>query len=180
MPVKIILSIFDYTYSEDQNNILSRLRCFMSRKQLFIAAGVFLLLINGSILGTLYFAGIIGQPSQEELLALKAEEEAAANALKYAHLEPLAEFKSKADYVANMGEAISICEAELHIKELATKSWAVNHIESRYVASTEMYMVFIDYETVVGIGETPKAIKVTCEVEEATKLVANWMAQKAG
>jgi len=152
----------------------------MSRKQLFIAVGVFLLLINGSILGTLYLSGVIGQPSEEKLLALKLAEEEAANTLKYAHLEPLADFTSKASYVSDMGEAIHICEMQLQVKEPARKSWSVNHMESRYVATTEMYMVFIDYETIVGIGETPKAIKVTCEVEEATRLVANWMAQKAG
>ncbi len=155
----------------------------MSRKSLFIRSIVLLLVINGVTLGGLYMAGIIWQPTEAELEALRlAEEKAkkeAEDALKYAHLEPLPEFKSRVGYVSSMGEAISICEATLHEKESARKSWAVNYIDPRYLPHMELYKVFLDYETIVPSGEEPKVMKVTCEVEEPTKVVSNWKAMKA-
>jgi hypothetical protein len=141
-----------------------------------------LFVVNGAIVGVLYRRGIIWQPSVEELDADRREQKkikkAAADALKYAHLEPLPEFKSRAKYVASMGEAISICEKRLHEKEPGRKSWAINYIESRFTPSMALYKVFIDYETIVPLGEDPIIMKVTCEVDETTKLIANWGALK--
>ncbi len=155
----------------------------MSRKLLLIGGLVAAVVLNGAVLGTLYFAGIIWQPTKEELESQRLAEEAAAkeaaDAAKYAHLQPLPEFKSRVGYVASMGEAIEICEQTLHEKEKARKSWAINHIESRYLAGSELYMVFLDYQTIVPAGEEPKVMKVTCEVEEPTRVVSNWKAMKA-
>jgi hypothetical protein len=141
-----------------------------------------LFVVNGAILGVLYRNGIILQPSIEELEAERLEQKeikkAAADALKYAHLEPLPEFKSRANYVASLGEAIRISENKLHEKEPGRKSWAINYIESRYLPSMELYKVFLDYETIVPLGEEPKIMKVTCEVDETTQLITNWGALK--
>jgi hypothetical protein len=138
--------------------------------------------VNGAVLGVLYRSGIIWKPSIEEIEAERLAQEkikkAAADAIKYAHLEPLPEFKSRASYVASMGEAIRICEKTLHEKEPGRKSWAINYIESRFLPSMELYKVFLDYETIVPLGEEPKIMKVTCEVDETTKLIANWGALK--
>jgi hypothetical protein len=152
----------------------------MSRKGLFISVLGFVVLLNSAVLGTLYMAGIIWQPSVQELEAIRLAEEAlqkeADQAIKYAHLEPLPEFKSKANYVKSMGEAINICETALHEKVPVRKSWAVNHIESRFLPHIEQYKVFLDYETIAVKGEEIKKKKVTCEVEEATKIISNWKA----
>ena len=155
----------------------------ISRKLLIIISVAALLIINGIIIAVLYFSGLIFQPSAEELEAVRlAEEEAqrvAEETARYAHLEPLPEFKSKASYVASMSEAVDICEKILQEKEPGRKSWAVNYIESRHLPDKELYMVFLDYETIVPLGEEPKIMKVTCEVIESTKTVENWKAMKA-
>jgi hypothetical protein len=155
----------------------------MSRKLLCIGSFVILLFVNGLVLGTLYFSGVIWQPTAEAIeaarLAEEKEKQAAEDAIKYAHLEPLPGFKSRANYVASMGEAISICEKMLHEKEPGKKSWAINYIESRFLPAEELYKVFLDYETIVSMDEEPKIMKVTCDVEEATKMVSNWGAMKA-
>jgi hypothetical protein len=152
----------------------------MSRKLLFIGIGVFIVLLNGAILGTLYAAGIIWQPSKAELEAQRLAEEAlqaeAKEIARYAHLEPLPEFTSKSGYVANISEAISICETALHERIPVRKSWAVNYIESRYLSDIELYKIFLDFETIAERGEEVKQKKVTCEVEGATKVISNWKA----
>lgn len=152
----------------------------MSRKLLFISLGVVIIVLNSAILGTLYAAGVIWQPSTEELEAKRLAEEAllqeAQKAAKYAHLEPLPEFTSKSQYVANISEAISICEAALHERVPSRKSWAVNYIESRFLSDIELYKIFLDFETIAERGEEAKKKKVTCEVEGATKVISNWKA----
>lgn len=152
----------------------------MSRKFLLMSSGIFLLLLNGAVLGTLYVAGVIWQPSAEEIEEQRLAEEAllkeAEEAARYAHLEPLPEFKSKAGYVANISEAISICEAALHEKIQGRKSWAVNYIESRFLPAQELYKIFIDFETIAALGEEVKRKKAICEVEEVTKNISNWKA----
>lgn len=150
----------------------------MSRKSIIIYILSFLLLINTSILAGLYFLGYILQPTAEEIAAeqqaLEAMRKEAEDAAKYAHLEPLPEFKSRVGYVASMGEAIEICERALQEKETARKSWSINHIESRYLPHVEQYKVFLDYETIPSMGQEAKYIKVICEVEEATKNISTW------
>lgn len=152
----------------------------MSRKFLLIGFLGFIVVLNGAVLGTLYVAGVIWQPSVEALEEKRLAEEAikkeAEDAARYAHLEPLPEFKSKVGYVASMSEAIRICETALHEKVPGRKSWAVNHIESRFLPAIEQYKVFLDYETIAALGEEVKKKKVTCEVEEPTKVISNWKA----
>ena len=152
----------------------------MSRKLLFTSIGVFILLLNGAVFGTLYMTGVIWQPSAEEIEEQRLAEEAllkeAEDTARYAHLEPLPEFKSRVGYVASISEAISICETALHEKVPARKSWAVNYIESRFLPAQELYKIFLDFETIAALGEEVKKKKVTCEVEEATKNIANWKA----
>ena len=152
----------------------------ISRKKLLTVGAATVVVMNALIVGTLYFAGVIFQPSQEELEAQRlAEEEAkkeAEMAAKYAHLEPLPEFKSKAKYVSSMGEAVDICERKLNDTEPGRKSWAVNYIESRHLPHKELYLIFIDYETIGSVNKEPKMMKATCDVDEAKKEVAAWKA----
>ncbi len=154
----------------------------MSRKSFFIGGGLFILIINVSVFATLYLSGVIFQPSAQEIEAERLAQEEAANALKeaerYANLEPLPEFKSKANYVRSMGQAIQMCEAVLHEKEPSSKTWAVNYVESRYLPNKETYLVFIDYETIALSGAEPKVMKATCEVSESENTVASWSAKK--
>lgn len=154
----------------------------MSRKSLIIMGVVVIAVLNTVTMGSLYFLGVIWQPSQEELdaqqRALDEAEKAQADAIKYAHLEPLPEFKSRVGYVKSMGEAIHLCETTLNEKETAPKSWAVNYVESRYLPAKEIYMIFIDYETVVPAGQDAKIMKVTCDVDETSKAIVNWSAKK--
>ena len=156
-------------------------RC-MSRKSTILSIAILLIVINGAVVAGLYFLGYIFQPSAkdiaEEQLALEQQQKAAEDAIKYAHLEPLPEFKSRVGYVASMGEAVEICEKTLQDKEKARKSWSINHIESRYLPHIEQYKVFLDYVTIPLADEEPKSMKVICEVEEATKQVSNWKPMK--
>jgi len=156
----------------------------ISRKLLVIASVAVLFLVNGSIITVLYLSGVIFQPSAEELEIVRLAEEEAKRAAeeiaRYEHLEPLPEFKSKAGYVTSMSEAVDICETMLQEKEPGRKSWAVNYIDSRYLSERELYIVFLDYETIVPLGEEPKVMKATCEVIESTKKIENWKAMKAG
>lgn len=139
--------------------------------------------MNALIVGVLYFAGVIFQPSAEELEAQRlAEEKAkkeAEEAARYAHLEPLPEFKSRRSYVSSMGEAVEICEQKLHESEPGRKSWAVNYIESRYIPAKELYLIFIDYETIGSLDKEPKIMKATCDVDEAKREIAAWKAMAA-
>jgi hypothetical protein len=157
-------------------------RC-MSRKSTILSIVALLILINGAVVAGLYVLGYIFQPSLEEIaaeqLVLKQQQKAAEDAIKYAHLEPLPEFTSRVGYVASMGEAVEICEKTLQEKEKANKSWAVNHIESRYLPHMEQYKIFLDYVTIPLTDEEPKRMKVICEVEEATKEVSNWKPMKS-
>ena len=155
-------------------------RLIMSRKLLLVCSIGVILVVNTVLLGSLYLGGVIFQPTAAELEAQRIADEKAkkamADAIKYAHLEPLPEFKSKANYVASMGEAVDICERKLHDFERSIKSWAVNYIESRYLPEKELYLIFIDYQTIPLTGEEPKVMKATCDVDEAKKEVAAWKA----
>jgi uncharacterized protein YoaH (UPF0181 family) len=155
----------------------------MSRKSTILSIVTLLVLINGVVVAGLYFLGYIFQPSPEDIaaekLALEEQQKAAEDVIKYAHLEPLPEFKSRVGYVVSMGEAVAICEKTLQEKEKARKSWAVNHIESRYLPHIEQYKIFLDYVTIPPANEEPKSMKVICEVEEATKQVSNWKPMKS-
>ena len=154
----------------------------MSRKSTILSIVALLIVINSGVVAVLYFLDYIFQPTPEEIaaekLALEQQQKAAEDAIKYAHLEPLPEFKSRVGYVASMGEAVEICENTLQEKETARKSWSINHIESRYLPHLEQYKVFLDYVTIPSVGEEPKSMKVICEVEEATKQVSNWKPMK--
>ena len=156
----------------------------MSRKTIIFSVVAFLIVLNSAAVAGLYLFGYIFQPSVEALeverLALEKQQKEAEDAIKYAHLEPLPEFKSRVGYVTSMGEAIAICERALKERETLRKSSAVNHIESRYLPHIEQYKIFLDYETIPLIkGGEPKFIKVICEVEEATKLISTWKPTQA-
>ena len=151
----------------------------MSRKAIISSVFVLLLVLNSATLAVLYFLGYVFQPSVEALeierLALEKRQKETENAIKYAHLEPLPEFKSRVGYVASMGEAVEICERALQEKEILHKSWSINHIESRYLPHIEQYKIFLDYETIPLLrGEELKSLKVICEVDEATKRMSRW------
>ncbi len=148
----------------------------MSPKRLFIIGFFAILLVNGSIFGTLYVVDLMAGPTPEELAALrKAEEDAALQAI-YDKLPPLEEFTSKANYIKSIGEAIDICENKLHDSVKGQKSWEVNMIESRYLPERELYKIFIDYETVAKFDKPSERFKASCEVQGSDKMIALWKA----
>jgi len=151
----------------------------MSRKRLIISGIVVILLVNGSIFGTLFLVDWLQGPSPEELKAMREAEEAAALEAVYAKLPPLPEFKSKVTYIRTMGEAISICETKLNTAVPERKSWEVNMIESRYIQSSEVYKIFLKYQTLATINQESKTFKVTCEVSGEKKMVEIWKADPA-
>jgi len=151
----------------------------MSRKRLIISGIVVILLVNGSIFGTLFLIDWMQGPSPEELKAMREAEKAAALEAVYAKLPPLPEFKSKSTYLRSIGEAISICEAKLNTDVPEKKSWEVNMIESRYVPSTEIYKIFLEYQTLASVRQASKTFKVTCEVSGEKKVVEIWKANPA-
>lgn len=151
----------------------------MSRKRLFIIGALVILLVNASIIGTLFLIDWIEGPSPEELMALKIAEEKAALDAIYAKLPPLPEFKSKATNLRSIGEAIALCEDKLESAIPERKSWEVNMIESRYVPSTEVYKIFIDYETASSIDLEAKKFKVTCEVLSEKRSIEIWKVDPA-
>lgn len=151
----------------------------MSRKRLIISGIVVILLVNGSIFGTLFFVDWLQGPSSEELKAIREAEEAAALEAVYAKLPPLPEFKSKATYLRSIGEAISLCETKLNTEVPERKSWEVNMIESRHVPSSEIYKIFLKYQTLATVSQESKTFKVTCEVSGEKKLVEIWKADPA-
>lgn len=149
----------------------------MSRKRLILLGISLIVIINGSIFGTVYIVDWLQGPSSEELDALReAEEQAALDAI-YASLPPLPEFKSKASYLHSIGEAISLCEDKLHASVSVGKSWEVNMIESRYVPAMELYKIFLEYETLTTVDHPAQRFKVTCEVSGEKKSVELWKAE---
>lgn len=150
----------------------------MSRKQLFILGAVALLLVNGSIFGTLYIVDLIRGPSAKELAALEEAEAQAAREAIYAQLPPLEEFKSKANNLQSIGEAISICEDKLHDTVKQRKSWEVSMIESRYKPAVEMYLVIMTYQTIASKESESETYKVACEVSAESKVIDLWKATK--
>lgn len=149
----------------------------MSPKQLIIYGVTTVVLVNTSIFGTLYIIDWLNGPSAEELRALKEAEEKAALEAVYAKLPPLPEFKSKAQYLLTIGEAIAICENKLNETVKTGKSWEVNMIESRYVPATEIYKIFLKYATLATREQESKSFKVTCEVSGEKKVVDIWKAE---
>lgn len=135
-----------------------------------------IVLVNGSIFGTLFAVDWLNGPSPEELKQLQAAQEAAALEAVYAKLPPLPEFKSKAQNLRSIGEAIAICQAKLDESVKERKSWEVNTIESRYVPATEIYKIFLEYVTLASIENESKSFKVTCEVSGESRLIDIWKA----
>ena len=140
-----------------------------------VAIGVLLLIIvNGSIFGTIYMVDLLAGPTPEELVALKKMEEKAALDAIYAELPPLEAFKSKAKYIHSISEAIDICEKNLRVTVPERKSWEVNMIESRHIRAQELYKIFIEYQTVATIDVPSKTYDVTCEVSGETREIGLW------
>ena len=140
---------------------------------MIIGASV-LLLVNGSVFGTIYVVDLLAGPSPEEIAALKAAEEKAVMDAIYAALPPLEEFKSKAKNIRAIGEAVLICEQKLKESVPQRKSWEVNMIESRFIAQQELYKIFLKYETVATVDAPKKAYDVACEVDGVTREVGLW------
>ncbi|MGH1486147.1 MAG: hypothetical protein ACRBCI_07990 [Cellvibrionaceae bacterium] len=150
----------------------------MSQKKLIIMGALLLLIVNGSIFGTIYVVDMLAGPSKEELLALREAEQRAALDSVYAKLPPLEEFKSKARYVHSMGQAIGLCENKLHQEVTERKSWEVNMIESRYLAHVEEYKIFIKYETAATQEKPQKKVEVECVVSGEKRSVEAWNIEK--
>ena len=146
----------------------------MSKKTLILVGVITLLLVNGAIFGTLYVVDMMRGPTAEEIAALEEAERQAAKDAIYAKLAPLPEFKSKANYIPNIGVAIGICEEKLHQSVKEHKSWQVNMTESRYKSDIETYLIVMVYETVASQNTESKRFKVSCEVSAEKKSIELW------
>ncbi len=146
----------------------------MSRKQLLFMGVSVVLLVNGSVFATLYLIDWMRGPSEQEIAAQKQAQLDAAKAAVYAKLPPLEAFKSKANNLRSIGEAITLCENKLHEAVKTPKSWQVNMVESRYKPSTEMYLIIMEYQTIATQDQPPAAAKVTCEVSGEKKAIELW------
>jgi hypothetical protein len=146
----------------------------MTRKQLIMIGFLVLVLINGSIFGTVFLLDYLSGPSAEEIAAIEEAERQAAIQAIYAKLPPLEEFKSKADFIHSIGEAISICENKLNEAVTKNKSWQVNMIESRYDGQQEVYKIFMLYQTISGLDAPQEVKEVACEVSGETKNIDLW------
>lgn len=148
----------------------------MSKKQLIIIGVSLLVIVNGSIFGTLYLVELFRGPTAEEIAAQKEAELQAVKDAIYAGLEPVAEFKSKVNYIKSIGEAVGICENKLQDTVTQPKSWEVNMIESRYLREQELYKIFLLYQTASTATQESQLFKVLCEVSGETRIVELWKA----
>jgi hypothetical protein len=146
----------------------------MTRKQLILIGSLVLVIINGSIFGTIYIIDYLAGPSSEEIAEQQALEKQAAVEAIYAKLPPLEEFKSKANFLRSIGEAIAICENKLHEAVTLNKSWEVNMIESRYDREQEVYKIFMLYQTISTQDKPAQKNEVTCEVSAESKNIDVW------
>lgn len=136
----------------------------MTLKKLLLITISALFLINGSILVTLFSAGVFDSP----------EVESDDGSAKDPNLAPVDEFKSKIHYVQSLGEAISICERRLAQTDQRPKSMSVNDIESRYDSANELYIIFLDYKTVAKFDEPTEGFDINCEVDAESKSISSW------
>lgn len=150
----------------------------MSRKKLLIVAGVIILLVNVSIFGTLALVEMMRGPTAEEIAAQKeAERQAVIDAI-YAEFEPI-EFKSKANHIAHIGEAIGLCSEKLDSAVKEIFSWQTNMIESRFKPEIDMYLVVMEYQTLARKDKPSTAYEVTCEVNAEKRVVELWKVSEA-
>lgn len=143
------------------------------KKFLLIAAAI-LIVINTSIFGTLYIVDLMAGPTPSELAELKKAEQLAAKQLIYDQLPPLKEFKSKANYIRSIGEAASLCEERLQQVVIEPFSSEVNMIESRYLEKSELYKIYIYYETVALPSKPSEALKASCVVSGEKRVIEVW------
>lgn len=145
-----------------------------TRNKLFLLGAAALLITNGSVFATLWVRDRLVGPTPAEIAALRAAEEQAKLDAIYAKLPPLEPFKSKAKYLRSIGQAIEICENELHSKARGHKSWEINMLESNYDSSNELYKIFLAYETPASIKEPTKVYEVECEVSAEKHSIDAW------
>lgn len=138
----------------------------MTLSKILILACSSIVIINASVLGTLFGTGFFDEHDDS------AEEPA----VETAELPPLDPFVFKSGYVRSIGDAIGICENRLHDSVSQQKSWSVDSIESRYNTNDEYYSVFMEYETVAKLDQPSSAFEVTCEVDAKSHAITNWKA----
>ena len=141
---------------------------YMTSKKILILSAVILIVINASILGTLYATGILGAEEPEP------EPVGNPNIAAVPEQTPLSSFKSKAKHVRTIGEAISICEKRLNSSVKEQKSWSVDAVESRYNSSEELYKIFLEYQTIARLNKPAVAFNVFCEVDPSSKAITTW------
>jgi len=98
----------------------------------------------------------------------------AAKQLIYDQLPPIEEFKSKASYIRSIGEAASLCEERLQQVVTEPFSSEVNMIESRYLEKSELYKIYIYYETAALPNKPSETLKVSCVVSGEKRIIEVW------
>ena len=144
-----------------------------TKKFLFLAIGA-LVLINASIFGTLAFVNLMAGPSADEIAQLKKAARLAAKQRIYDQLPPIAAFKSKASYISSIGEAALLCEARLKEAVTIPFSYEVNMIESRYLEKSELYKIYIYYETAASALQAGEKFKANCVVSSEKRVIEIW------
>ncbi len=146
----------------------------MPTKKFLLVAICALIAINVSIFGTLYIVDLMAAPTADELAELKKAEQLAAKQRIYDQLPPIEEFKSKANYIRSIGEAASLCDERLQQAVTVPFSSEVNMIESRYLEKSELYKIYIYYETVALPNKPSEAFKANCVVSGEKRVVEVW------
>jgi hypothetical protein len=150
----------------------------MSLKRLILFGIAILVSVNGTVFGTLYVIEWLKGPTEDELKEQRLALERAALDKVYASLPPLEPFKSKANYLQTMGEAIGLCEAKLSEEVKEQKSWVINFNDNRYIAEQELYKIFLEYETVSKLDHPVQRFEITCEVSAEERAVTLWRADE--
>lgn len=146
----------------------------MPTKKFFLYAMGVLVLINASIFGTLAVVDLMAGPSTDEIAELKKAAQLAAKQRIYDQLPPVEAFKSKASYIPSIGEAALLCEARLKEAVTIPFSYEVNMIESRYLEKSELYKIYIYYETVASAIQAGEKFKANCVVSAEKRVIEIW------
>lgn len=145
----------------------------MQRKELLYVALGALLLTNISIIGTLFFTGVIGgggapEPNVEEI---DDEQSTSPTVVAGEEVEP----ESRVNYLHTLAEAMYICEDRLTSSNShLLKSFSIDYQTSRYIEETDIFFVFIEMETVGLAGKPGEIGDIYCEVSPASRSIVNY------
>lgn len=164
----------------------------LTPKKLLIIIAVAVVLVNGSIVGTLFMMGAFSsddtaadgaepleenteEPDEDE----EAEEEADNDEKDSAKAVEGSNAPSKPRMRPSLTSAYYVCREKLKESNKNKRfSYQYNAIASKYVKETEMFFVFLDVETASRADEPRETSQVTCEVTAKTMTIENYKVMK--